>query len=85
MRACGDENNNTRWPNEPQVALEVQPDTVRLEIADDGVGLPPRALECAGLGLKIMHHRADMIGARLSVGPAENGGTLLLCECRQPE
>jgi nitrate/nitrite-specific signal transduction histidine kinase len=47
--------------------------------------LPPRALQCAGLGLKIMHHRADMIGARLSIGPAENGGTLLLCECRQPE
>jgi signal transduction histidine kinase len=68
-----------------QVTLDVRPDAVPLEIADVVVGLPPRALQCAGLGLKIMHHRADMIGARLSIGPAENGGTLLLCECRQPE
>jgi PAS domain S-box-containing protein len=66
------------------VTLDVQPDTLRLEISDDGVGLPPRAAESAGLGLKIMRYRAAMIDAQLSIGPGENGGTLLVCECRQP-
>jgi PAS domain S-box-containing protein len=66
------------------VTLDVQPDTVRLEISDDGVGLPPSAEEAAGLGLKIMRYRAAMIDAHLSIGPGEDGGTRLVCECRQP-
>ena len=67
-----------------KVTLDVQPDTVRLKISDDGVGLSPYAAESAGLGLKIMRYRAAMIDAHLSIGPGENGGTLLVCECRQP-
>jgi PAS domain S-box-containing protein len=65
------------------VTLDVQADTVRLEISDDGIGLPPCAGESAGLGLKIMFYRAAMIDAHLSIGSAENGGTLLVCKCRQ--
>src|SRR6266699_1002424 len=41
-----------------KVTLDVQPDTVRLKISDDGVGLSPYAAESAGLGLKIMRYRA---------------------------
>jgi len=67
-----------------KVTLDVQPASVRLEISDDGVGLSPHAVESAGLGLKIMRYRAEMIGAHLSIEPAENGGTLLVCACRQP-
>jgi PAS domain S-box-containing protein len=67
-----------------KVTLDVQPDIVRLQISDDGVGLSPRAVESAGLGLKIMRFRAEMIDAHLSIGPRENDGTLLVCECRQP-
>ncbi len=67
-----------------KVTLDVQSDIVRLEISDDGVGLPPDAVESAGLGLKIMRYRAEMIDARLSIGPGENGGTVLVCKCRQP-
>jgi PAS domain S-box-containing protein len=67
-----------------KLTLDVRPDMVRLEIADDGVGLAANAAESAGLGLKIMHYRADMMAARLSIAAAENGGTRLLCECRQP-
>lgn len=66
------------------VTLDVQTDTVRLEISDDGVGLSPYTAESAGLGLKFMRYRAEMIDADLSIGPGENGGTLLVCECRQP-
>jgi len=53
------------------VTLDVQFDTVWVEISDDGVGLAPDAAESAGLGLKIMRYRAAMIDA-------------LVCECRQP-
>src|SRR5947208_1792561 len=67
-----------------KVTLDVQPDTLRLEIEDDGIGIPPDATESAGLGLKIMHYRAELIGARLSIGPGETGGTRLVCECPQP-
>jgi PAS domain S-box-containing protein len=67
-----------------KVTLDVEPATVRLEISDDGAGLSPYAVESAGLGHKIMRYRAEMIGAHLSIGPGENGGTLVVCTCRQP-
>src|SRR5882672_1687736 len=67
-----------------KVTIDVQPAAIRLEIADDGVGLSPQAMESAGLGLKIMRYRAEMIDAQLSIEPAEDGGTRLVCECHQP-
>ena len=67
-----------------KVSINVQPDTVRLEVWDDGVGLSLQATESDGLGLKVMRHRAEMIDAQLTISPGENGGTLLVCECRQP-
>jgi PAS domain S-box-containing protein len=66
-----------------KVTIDVQPAIVRLELADDGVGLSPQAVESAGLGLKIMRYRAELIDAQLSIGPGEDGGTLVVCECRQ--
>jgi signal transduction histidine kinase len=67
-----------------RITIDVQPGSVRLEIADDGSGFSPHATESAGLGLKIMRYRAEMIDAQLSIEPREDGGTLLACECRQP-
>jgi PAS domain S-box-containing protein len=67
-----------------KVMIDVQPGTVRLEISDDGVGFSPLAVDSTGLGLKIMRYRAEMIDAYLSIGPGEDSGILLVCECRQP-
>jgi len=67
-----------------KLTIEVQSGTVRLEISDDGGGFAPQATESAGLGLKILRYRAEMIDAQLSIGPRETGGTVLVCECRQP-
>jgi PAS domain S-box-containing protein len=67
-----------------QVTLDVEPATVRLEVLDDGVGLPPPAADAPGMGLRIMRFRARMIGARLSIGPGDHGGTLVTCESPQP-
>ncbi len=58
---------------------------VRLEIRDDGVGfqpVPSSALVRAGrFGLAGMRERAELLGGRLSAGPAGNGW---LVDCSVP-
>lgn len=52
-------------------------------IRDDGVGIPEVALQRPGMGLRIMRYRADLIGARLDVGPAKtHQGTLISARFR---
>ena len=65
------------------VTLDVQPSIVRLEIQDDGIGLP-QPPPSTGMGLKIMQFRAAAIGAHLSIEPWNAGGTLVHVECPQP-
>lgn len=48
---------------------------LRLAVADDGVGITPDAP--AGVGTQSMRERAESLGARLSIGPAPTGGTLV--------
>lgn len=53
-----------------------------LTIADDGVGMArgpvnPRA---SGMGLRIMQHRANVLGARLRIDANAAGGTTVCCE-----
>ena len=50
-----------------KVTLDVQSDIVRIEISDDGIGVPTRRGRSSDLGLKIMRYRAEMIDARLSI------------------
>ncbi len=50
-----------------------------LEVEDDGVGLPRPADRGAGMGLKIMQYRANIIGASLSFESGRQGGTLVRC------
>lgn len=46
---------------------------VHVEVVDDGAGLPVPVQP--GVGLRSMQERAEQIGGRLHVGPAEAGGT----------
>jgi signal transduction histidine kinase len=46
---------------------------VRLEVIDDGRGLPPGHAD--GLGLAGMRERVSTVGGTLAVGPGEHGGT----------
>lgn len=60
------------------IKLEMLDDGQELRIEDNGGGIsssPSRE----GMGLRIMAHRAQMIGGKLSVGPREGGGTLVCC------
>jgi PAS domain S-box-containing protein len=55
-----------------------------LMVRDDGVGLPSDLHESAGLGLRIMRHRARTIGASLDIRPAPTHGTVVVCVLPAP-
>ncbi len=50
-----------------------------LSVRDDGIGLPAESAPHQGMGLYIMRSRAAVIGARLSLEPAEPSGTVVTC------
>jgi PAS domain S-box-containing protein len=61
------------------VGLKTNERQIRFEIRDDGIGIPGDLKDATGMGLRIMNYRADVIGANLTVGPADGGGTLVIC------
>jgi signal transduction histidine kinase len=65
------------------VELSARDPEIELSISDDGVGLPPAHLRSDGLGLRIMAHRAAIIGETLTVERMSDGGTLVLCRMKQ--
>jgi signal transduction histidine kinase len=70
------------------VCLETMDDGISLRVKDDGVGLPALPPKNAGMGLRIMAHRASMIGAKFSVRRDDPGGTVVSClvpQCRKLE
>ena len=68
-------------PSSVRVSLEVNTESLILSITDDGVGLPE--ITSAGLGLRIMRNRANLIGASLVVERLQAGGTRVVCTARQ--
>jgi PAS domain S-box-containing protein len=74
-------NNATKHARASRITIEAQngSDSLVFSIRDDGVGMPTTQESSDGMGLRIMQHRADVIGAALSVGPADGGGTLVTC------
>ena len=56
------------------VRLWADADAFRAEVADDGTGAAPLASETGGRGLLGMRERAELLGGRLSAGPAPGGG-----------
>ena len=62
-----------------EVALSADGPKVSLSVSDDGIGLPAPEARGDGLGLRIMKHRAAMIGARIEIAAREGGGTLVAC------
>ena len=62
-----------------RVCVAVDGGTLRLEVTDDGRGLPERPRP-EGLGLSSMRRRADEIGGRLVVDAVAPTGTRLLAE-----
>ncbi len=52
---------------------------IRLEIRDDGKGLPPKLPTTRGQDLRTMRYRADTIGALLTVKRQASGGSVVSC------
>lgn len=66
------------------VTVQIEPASVRIEVADDGRGFARAGVMPTGLGLDSMRHRAAAIGGRLSVESRDPGGAVVACECPQP-
>ncbi len=59
--------------------LAVDGGALVLEISDDGRGLPRARLKPRGIGLRVMRHRANVIGAELEIQTQPKGGVVVTC------
>jgi signal transduction histidine kinase len=62
-----------------RIELTDEDGRTRLQIVDDGRGLPADADKVDGLGLRIMRYRAGLLGGKLEVQPGARGGTSIVC------
>lgn len=72
------------------IQLDAVDDGIALRIRDDGIGLPEPLPEKRGMGLRIMAHRASMIGAtftarRENLAESQPGGTTVVCLLRHKD
>jgi signal transduction histidine kinase len=65
-----------------EITLTAENAGLALSISDDGIGLPAPELRGQGLGLRIMAHRAAIIGANFTIETPPEGGTLIMCRYR---
>lgn len=61
------------------ISLSEENGQIKLRIEDDGVGVADETQPTEGLGVRIMAHRAAMIGGTFSFEPAPTGGTIVTC------
>jgi PAS domain S-box-containing protein len=78
-------NNAARHSGAGQITVDVAADRLRttVTVTDDGAGMPADA-DPGGMGLRIMRHRARMIGGILEIRPAAGGGTVVRIILRHP-
>ena len=61
------------------IELNTLDEGLELRIEDDGGGIPANRPSTAGMGLRIMAHRARLIGATFEVSARDGGGTIVTC------
>jgi PAS domain S-box-containing protein len=61
------------------IALSIGQDRGLLTIQDDGIGFDAALSGHPGLGLRSMHYRGNMIGARLKIRAGVAGGVVVTC------
>jgi signal transduction histidine kinase len=65
------------------IDLSVRHGSVRLEVFDDGRGLPPPDARGTGLGMRTMRFRSSAWGGRLAWARGPRGGNSVVCEAPQ--
>jgi signal transduction histidine kinase len=67
-----------------KVRLVSSDDSIVLKVQDDGIGLSEDT-SGTGIGLKIMRHRSNVIGASLEVASVPGRGVTITCTVRNPK
>lgn len=62
-----------------RLSLREEAGRVILAIRDDGMGMPATSNKPEGLGIRLMEYRASVIGGWVTIGPAKEGGTVVMC------
>ncbi|WP_395730599.1 response regulator [Prosthecobacter sp.] len=62
-----------------RIILSSDVETLSLTIKDDGIGIGAPDPQQQGMGLRIMHYRAGMIGGRLAIEKQPGSGTQVTC------
>ena len=66
------------------IRLESAGEALTLSVADDGIGIQDSSDRAEGLGLRLMKHRADLMGGTLEIRSPEPQGTVVTCSVRAP-
>ncbi len=61
------------------IALHGTPDSLILQVEDDGCGIPAVQSKSGGMGMNIMAYRARILGGTLGVEAVPGGGTRIVC------
>jgi len=61
------------------VTLSENQEALQLRIEDNGTGLPKTKKRAPGLGLQLMRHRANVIGATLETKSSPGKGLKIIC------
>lgn len=71
-------------PTAVNLSLKGEPPAIVLAISDNGTGLPQIANQEAGVGLRVMAHRARLIDGVFTIESAPGKGTRILCRVPLP-
>ncbi len=66
-------------PRRIDISLIGRDGTFVLKVVDDGTGIGNEEPTALGMGTRIMHYRARLIGGTLKIAPAQRGGTSVTC------
>jgi two-component system CheB/CheR fusion protein len=78
--------NAARHAQATQVVIKLDDsDGIRLSVEDNGRGLPEKIDVSAGMGLRIMRHRSDLIGGKLQLESQGGRGTRVLLHLRNAD
>lgn len=66
-------------PNQINISLSGTGEALVLKVLDNGIGIGEKREDGTGTGLRIMQHRAGLIGATVQVAPRDERGTQVIC------